>query len=43
MGGVASVVRDRFRFRVYYVSPLFKITPLPCVCYGDQYLRVKYC
>jgi hypothetical protein len=27
MGGVASVVRDRFRFRVYYVSPLFKITP----------------
>jgi hypothetical protein len=29
IGGVASVVRDRFRFRVYYVSPLFQNYPPP--------------
>jgi len=23
MGGATGVVRDRFKFRVYYVSPLF--------------------
>jgi hypothetical protein len=35
MVGAAGVVRDRFRFRVYYVSPIFQNYPLPCVCCGD--------
>jgi hypothetical protein len=29
MGGAPGVVRDRFRFRVYYVSPIFQNYPPP--------------